>query len=113
MHSSFGSELKDPAWECPNITSFDVANDPFLAQGYNLNYVVNYCTVINPTNSTCASVEESASAVSRLRLVQKFVRQYFNPNTYESEKTMKFVATNRIEQDFIGNTSFWNMFLLD
>jgi len=58
----------DSTWMCPDIDSFMLAGDPYYSDGINFNYIINYCATLYPENSTCASMSDSESAVSNLRV---------------------------------------------
>ena len=60
--------------------------------GANLNFVVNYCTVANPNDTSCATIEEADAYVSDVRVSHKFLTQYFNPEYFSEYRELEYVA---------------------
>lgn len=62
------SKELDSTWMCPNVDAFNLAGDPYFYYGENFNYIVDYCAVRYPQNSSCIPVEGSASAIAEMRV---------------------------------------------
>ena len=105
-------EFSDQSWICPDTSSFEIYNNPFLFEtGRNFYMVVNNCTVATATDAdrnltsytdkTCAEPEEIAERISSVRLNYKIMSQNFNPDEYRTKGETTSVILNRFTSDLV------------